>query len=120
MPLERIRRVQLGEKSAEVAKLHKGLRFIIRNQPGISDGDREMFQVRLAPEVSARTFGPVTAEIVGLWQNQLKQRRGEMPEKLGAKVGNLPIMPNGSGTGDVDGVTAEALNWLLGQLGAFG
>jgi hypothetical protein len=117
MALERIRRVHLGERGAEVAKLHKGLRFIIRNQPGISDGDREMFQSRLAPEVSARTFGPVTAEIVGLWQNQLKERRGEMPENLGAKVRNLPILGNGSGTGDVDGVTAEALNWLLRKLG---
>jgi hypothetical protein len=69
-----------------------------------------------------QTFGDATAELVGIWQNQLKNWPNylpDLPKKLKLKVQNLLISPNtGRGNGDVDEVTAEALNWLLKKLGA--
>jgi hypothetical protein len=108
-----IQPVHLHEKGTKVAVLHKGLLSLIKNQSGISDHDREILQGRLAPEAKDQTFGPVTAEVVGLWQNQLKTRP-DLPPELKNKVKNLPVSPiAGKGNGDVDEVTAEALNWLV-------
>jgi hypothetical protein len=41
-----------------------------------------------------------------------------MPQWLKLKLRNLPGGPINGGTGDVDELTAEAVNWLLKQLGA--
>jgi hypothetical protein len=96
--------------------------FLVLHQPGISDNDRKTLQQRLAPELKTQTFGDATAELVGIWQNQFKNWPSylpALPKWLNAKVQNLPISPiTGRGSGDVDKVTAEALNWLLKKLGA--
>jgi hypothetical protein len=73
--------------------------------------------MQLAPEVREQWFGPETARLVGNWQNLLKQR-SDLPKRLAEKVGYLPVLSTGQGTGEVDEVTAEALNWLLRKLGA--
>jgi hypothetical protein len=113
-----IQPVHLNDQGPKVATLHKGLRSLIREQPGISDGDRAMLQQRLAPEVSAKRFGDVTAEVVGTWQAQLRSRPG-LPPALKSTVMTLPFSnTTGRGNGDVDQITAEALNWLLEELGA--
>ena len=110
--------VHLHDQGAEVSNLHKGLLFIILHEPSISDNDRESLRRRLAPEVRAQTFGDATAELVGILQNQLKHWPNnwpKLPPELNKKVQNLPVSPvTGRGNGDVDDLTAEALNWLLG------
>jgi hypothetical protein len=79
-------------------------------------------QQRLAPELRTRTFGSATAELVGIWQNQLKNWPNyfpALPQRLKAKLHSITILPaTGRGNGDVDEVTAEALNWLLKKFGA--
>jgi hypothetical protein len=117
-----IQPVHLHDTGPKVSNLHKGLLFLILNQPGISDNDRKILQQRLEPERSTQTFGDVTAELVGTWQYQFKNWPNYLPvlpKRLKAKVQNLPISPiTGRGNGDVDEVTARALNWLLKKLGA--
>jgi hypothetical protein len=117
--MREIRPVHLHESGARVVNLHQGLRFLIRNQPGISDNDRESFQQQLASDRTARTFGHATAHQVGIWQKQLKFRP-DLPQDLKDRLNNLPISTfTEMGNGDVDELTAEALNWLLRKLGAF-
>ena len=114
--------VHLNDSGLEVSNLHKGLLFLVVHQPGISDNDRQILQRQLAPEVRTETFGAATAELVGTWQYQFKnwpKYFPGLPPNLKAKVGSLPILVNsGKGNGDVDSVTAEALNWFLQKLGA--
>ena len=113
-----IQPVHLQNKGPKVSNLHKGLLFLILHQSGISNNDRKTLQVQLAPELRKQTFGNASAELVGIWQNQLKSWP-DRPAKLAAKMANLPISPiTGRGNGDVDEVTAEALNWLLKKFGA--
>jgi hypothetical protein len=105
-----IRPVHLGDRGAEVSNLHKGLLFIIFHEPGISPNDRETLRRRLATEVRTETFGAATADLVGILQNQLKNWPNDWPKppsELSAKLRNLRI------NGDVDDLTAEALNWLV-------
>jgi hypothetical protein len=117
-----IQPVHLLDIGPKVSNLHKGLLFLVFHQPGISDDDRKSLQRRLAPEVGTQTFGKATAELVGIWQAQLKNWPDylpRLPKWLELKVQNLPISRyTGRGNGDVDVVTAEALNWLLKKLGA--
>ena len=114
--------VRLHNKGPKVHNLHKGLVFIIGHQRGISDNDRKSLLEQLAPELRTQTFEDATARLVGMWQYQFKNWPNYMPplpQKLAAKVRNLPMPPGtGRGNGDVDAVTAEALNWLLKELGA--
>ena len=117
-----IQPVHLHNTGPKVSNLHKGLMFLLIYQPGISNNDRKTLQRRLAPELRTQTFGDATAELVGIWQYQLRNWPNYLPPLplwLKAKVQNLPISPiTGRGNGDVDEVTAEALNWLLKKLGA--
>ena len=117
-----IQPVHLHNSGLKVSNLQKGLLFLVLHQPGISDDDRKILQQRLAPELRTQTFGDATAELVGIWQNQLKNWPDYLlvlPKWLKAKVQNILISPNtGKGNGDVDEVTAEALNWLLKKLSA--
>ena len=119
-----IQPVHLRDTGAKVSNLHKGLLFLILHQSGVSEGDRITLQQQLAPDLRVDTFGRGTAHIVGLWQNQLKnwpevsETLPNMPRTLRNKLRNLPLSPAGEGNGDVDELTAEALNWLLKQLGA--
>ena len=112
-----IKPVHLGEEDAEVSNLHKVLLFLIVHQPGISVNDIKSLQDQLAPDVRDERFGQATARVVGIWQNLLKQR-ADLPKELKERVSLLPIGRTGEGTGDVDEVTAEALNWLLRKMGA--
>jgi len=105
-----IQPVHLGDKGAAVSNLHKGLLFLILNQPGISDNDRSILGQRLAPEMRDETFGKATFDIVSIWQDQMKHRL-DVPKELRDR---LPLTANG----DVDKPTANALNWLLAKLGA--
>lgn len=117
-----IRPVHLHDVGPKVSNLHKGLLFLVLHQPGISDNDRKTLQERLAPELREQTFGDATAELVGIWQSQLKNWPNylpALPPNLKTKVQNLRVSPTtGRGSGDVDEVTAEALNWLLREFGA--
>jgi hypothetical protein len=102
-----IRPVHLGNTGAAVSNLHKGLLFLIMYEPGISDNDRRTLQKQLAPDLQAQTFGQATLRLVKIWQEQLNNR-ADVPDNL------KPLVQNG----DVDQKTANALNWLLGKLGA--
>jgi hypothetical protein len=117
-----IQQVHLRDTGPKVSNLHKGLLFLVLHQRGIDDNDREILSQRLAPEVRTQTFGNATAELIGIWQYQFKNWPNylpALPQSLKAQVQNLPISPaTGRGNGDVDQVTAEALNWLLKRLGA--
>jgi len=103
-----IKPVHLNQKGDEVSNLHKGLLFLILHQPGISDNDRRTLQQRLAPELRDQTFGNATLDLVRTWQVQLKHRP-DAPKNL---RDNLAV------NGDVEQGTADALNWLLAELGA--
>jgi hypothetical protein len=126
--MKAIQPVHLHKTGPKVSNLHKGLLFLLFHQPGISDGNRKVLQARLAPELGSQTFGDATAELVGLWQYQLKNWPDylpPLPKALKLKVQNLPglgtptgALVAGKGNGDVDDVTAEALNWLLKKFGA--
>ena len=114
---EAVKPVHLNATDPLVSNLHKGLLFLIMHQPNISQSHRESLREQLAPEVCEQWFGPETARLVGNWQNLLKQR-SDLPKRLAEKVGYLPVLSTGQATGEVDEVTAEALNWLLRKLGA--
>jgi hypothetical protein len=112
--------IHLRDTGPKVSNLHAALLFIVLHEPGISDNDRQSLQQRLAPEMRKKTFGPTTQEFVGILQNQFKNwpnYQPPLPQWLEAKVKNLPVSPvTGRGNGDVDTVTAEALNWFLKKL----
>jgi hypothetical protein len=115
-----IQAAHLHESGAEVTNLHEGLLSLIRRQPGISDETRAVLEKQLAPDLGAQRFGTATAGLVGIFQYQLK-RREDLPKEVKARFKNLPLLPTdaGTGNGDVDDLTAEALNWLLKEVGAF-
>lgn len=114
--MKEIKPVHLGNSGSKVSNLHTGLLFLVLHQPGISHNDRKTLQQRLAPDVRTQTFGNATAELVGIWQYQFKNWPDYLPDQpkwLKEEVRNLPILGSGTGNGDVDEVTAKALNWLL-------
>lgn len=98
-PIQPTRR---NAKGAAVADLHAGLLFLVRNQPGISAGDRRKLEQGLADEVREQIYKTATVNLVSLFQEQLADR-------FKLKV-----------TGSVNSATADALNALLGELGAPG
>lgn len=115
--MREIKPVHLGDKGSRVSNLHKGLLFLLLHQPGISDNDRQTLQQRLASDVRTETFGKATAEIVGMWQNQLKNWPDylpALPKGLRLELQRLSISAaTGRGNGDVDELTAKGLNWIL-------
>ena len=102
-----IKPVHLNDTGAAVSNLHKGLLFIIMDEPGISDNDRQSLQRQLAPEMHPEKFGQATFKLVRTLQEQLNSRL-DIPKEHKPGVQN----------GDVDEKTADALNFLLRQLGA--
>jgi hypothetical protein len=77
---------------------------------------------RLAADVLAERYGDATTELVGIWQNQLKNWPNyfhPLPREPAEKVRNTfsPTTGTGRGNGDVDEVTVEALNWFIRTLG---
>jgi hypothetical protein len=109
--------VHLGESGAKVATLHEGLIFLIRNQRGMVKQTRTAMEKQLAPDLVAKTFGTATAGLVGIFQYQIRKREKDIPKEVKAKFAQLPLLPAdaGTGNGDVDDLTAEALNWLVAE-----
>src|ERR1700755_3328722 len=92
--------VHLHDTRAKVSNLHKALLFLFLNQSGISDNDRRTLQRNLAGELRTQAFGPATADLVGIWQNQLKNwpnYRPAMRAGIANKVRSLPGSAGGSG-----------------------
>ena len=114
------------EHGSEVLNLQHCLLYLILHQPGISNNDRKTLQRRLGPEMRDHTFGDATEELVGLWQAQVKKwpdyfdalPTEPVGTSLADRVKTLPLESNGRGNGDVDQITAEALNWILRDFGA--
>ena len=102
-----IKPAHLHDTGAAVSNLHKGLLFIIMDEPGISDDDRQSLQRQLAPEMQPEKFEMATFRLVKILQEQLNSRP-DIPKEHKPGVQN----------GDVDEKTADALNFLLRQLGA--
>ena len=109
--------VHLGESGAKVATLHEGLIFLVRNQRGMVKQTRAAMEKQLAPDLVAKTFGTATAGLVGIFQYQIRKREKDIPKEVKAKFAHLPLLPvdAGTGNGDVDDLTAEALNWLVAE-----
>ena len=102
-----IKPAHLHDTGAAVSNLHKGLLFIVMHEPGISDDDRQSLQRQLAPEMQPEKFEMATFKLVKILQEQLNSRP-DIPKEHKPGVQN----------GDVDEKTADALNFLLRQLGA--
>ena len=89
--MKAIQPVHLNNIGPKVSNLHKALLFLVFHQPGISDNDRETLQKRLGPDLRTQTFGNATAELVGIWQYQLKNWPDYLPAlPKNLKVQNLP------------------------------
>ena len=119
--MQKIRPIHLGATGEEVANLHKGLLFIFFHESGVSPETRRALRDRLAPDVLDQRYGEATTELVGIWQNQLKNwpnyfhpLRPDIAEKVRNTLSISPV--TGRGNGDVDELTAEALNWFIGIL----
>jgi hypothetical protein len=120
--MQKIHPIHQGARGPDVANLHKGLLFIFFHESGVSPETRRALRQRLAPDVLTETYGDATTELVGIWQYQLKNWPNyfqPLPRDLAEKVRNTfsPMAATGRGNGDVDEVTAEALNWFIGKLG---
>jgi hypothetical protein len=74
----------------------------------ITDETRRTLQRQLAGDVQTQTFGSGTANLVSIYQEQLKNRH-DVPKDI---KNALPV------NGDVGPATADALNWDLRSLGA--
>jgi hypothetical protein len=109
-----IEAVHMGESGAKVANLHRGLLYLIRYQRGMVEQTREMFERQLAHDRATNSYGTATAGVVGIFQYQVRNREN-LPPEVKAKFKRIPLLRTdaGTGNGDVDDVTAEALNWLV-------
>src|SRR5262245_17948182 len=99
-----VRPVHLNDTGAKVRDLHHCLLFLLANQ---APNDLKIILKRLAPEVRAATFGPATADLVFIFQDQITHTIRIPPNVRTRVVTNR----------DVDRATADALNWLLRDLG---
>lgn len=120
--MQKIQPIHFGSTGPGVANLHRGLLFIFFHEPGVSHATRDALRQRLAPEILTETYGEATTELVGIWQNQLKKWPNyfhPLPHDLAQKVNTTLTISSvtGRGNGDVDEITAEALNWFIGKLG---
>ena len=109
-----IEAVHQGDSGPRVASLHKSLLYLIRNQGGMVNQTRTALESQLEHDLATNSFGTATAGIVGLFQYQIKNRK-KLPKDVKDRFANIPLLRTdaGTGTGDVDGLTAEALNWLV-------
>jgi hypothetical protein len=108
--------VHQGDSGPKVATLHRGLLYLIRYQRGMVDETREALESQLAHDLAPNSFGTATAGVVGLFQYQIKNR-GKLPKAVKEKFANIPLLrkDDATGNGDVDDLTAEALNWLVSE-----
>lgn len=100
--MNRIQPVHLRAQGSAVADLHAGLLFLVRNQSAVSDNDRRLLEQQLASDQHDQIYQKATTRLVSLFQEQLASR--------------FQLVVNG----DVDQGTADALNKVLAELGAFG
>ena len=109
-----IEAVHQDEHGPRVEALHTGLLYLIRNQRGIIKEMRTTLEKMLEPERLSNSYGWATTSIVGHFQYQIKNR-GNLPKDVKKKFANIPLSrrDDGTGNGDVDDLTAEALNWLV-------
>jgi hypothetical protein len=119
--MQEIRPIPFGATGAEVANLHKGLLFIFFHESGVSPETRRALRDRLAPDVLDERYGEATTELVGIWQNQLKNWPNyfhPLPPDIAEAVRTTfsPTTATGRGTGELNEVTAKALNWFIGKL----
>ncbi len=112
--------VRFNASGAKVAALHKGLLYLIRHHGSVTDGMRAMLEAQLKHDRIPNYFGSMTASIVGMYQAQLvsrvKAKTENNPDPVPDKFKGLPMLSRGdtpTGTGVVDALTAEALNWLV-------
>jgi hypothetical protein len=120
--MQTIHPIHFGSTGPAVANLHKALLFIFFHESGVSHATRKALRQRLAPDVLSERYGEATTELVGIWQNQLKNWPNyfqPLPRDLAERVRNTITVLSGTGrgNGDVDEVTAEALNWFISKLG---
>ena len=121
--MQTIHPIHKGATGAAVANLQKGLLFIYFHETGISPDNRRALRDRLAPDVLNETNGDATTELVGKFQYNLKNWPNyyhPLPRELADKIRTTfgPLLgSSGRGNGDVDLITAEALNWFIGVLG---
>ena len=88
--------------------------YLIRYQRGMVNQTRRALESQLAHDLVANSFGTATAGVVGLFQYQIKNR-GNLPKAVKDRFANIPLLrrDDATGNGDVDDLTAEALNWLV-------
>ena len=109
-----IEAVHQGDSGARVDTLHRGLLYLIRHQRGMVNQTRTVLESQLAHDRATNSFGTATAAVVGLFQYQIKNR-GNLPKDVKERFANIPLLrkDDATGNGDVDDLTAEALNWLV-------
>jgi hypothetical protein len=104
--------VHQGESGPKVAALHEGLLYLIRHQRNLVKQTRVALASQL--EHDADSFGTATASIVGIFQYQIRNRKN-LPKPVKDRFATIPLLrvDAATGNGDVDDLTAEALNWLV-------
>jgi hypothetical protein len=109
-----IEAVHQDEHGPRVEALHTGLLYLIRNQKGMIKQMRTDLEKMLEPERATNSYGWATTSIVGYFQNQIRNR-GNLPKDVKKEFANVPLArrDDGTGNGDVDDLTAKALNWLV-------
>jgi hypothetical protein len=116
-----IEAVHQGNSGPKVATLHKGLLYLIRNQRGLINENREALESELKHERDTNSFGWATTSIVGHFQFQIRNR-GNLSKPVKERFANIPLSrkDDGTGNGDVDDLTAQALNWLIRETATYG
>jgi hypothetical protein len=116
-----IQEVHQDDSGPKVATLHKGLLYLIRNQGGMIKPMRKALESELEPERVTNSFGWATTSIVGHFQYQIRNR-GNLSKPVKERFANIPLSrkDDGTGNGDVDKLTAQALNWLIRETAVYG
>jgi len=109
-----IQAVHFGDSGPKVETLHRNLLYLIRHQGGMIKETRSALEAELADDVATKSYGLGTTSVVGIFQYQIRNR-GNLPLDLKKKFANIPLgrKDDGRGNGDVDDLTAEALDWLV-------
>ena len=104
--------VHEGDTGPKVTILHMGLLFLIGHQ-GNPPSVQQTLLARLAPELGPpHLYGEATRSMVSIYQGQLKNWPDYWP-KLPKNIAKIVLLIPANLPGDVDAVTAEALNWMV-------
>ena len=114
-----IQEVHQDDSGPALATLHKGLLYLIRNQRGMVKQTRGALESQL--EHDANSFGTATASIVGIFQYQIRNRKN-LSKPVKERFATIPLLrvDAATGNGDVDDLTAQALNWLVRETATYG